>query len=86
MENRKYVIFNVTELNQIDFNQVSETGIDTVRKSLDGSLTFVKYDGDEVPSSVAGLLTKQGTYTYEEILTILSNTEWTDPNLDLYTK
>lgn len=86
MENRKYVIFNVTELPQIDFNQVSETGIDTVRKSLDGTLTFVKYDGDEQPSSVVELLTKQGIYTHEEILTILSNTEWTDPNLDLYTK
>jgi hypothetical protein len=86
MENRKYVIFNVTELNQIDFSQVSETGIDTVRKSLDNSLTFVKYDGDEMPSSVESLLTKVGIYNHEEILTILSNTEWTDPNLDLYTK
>jgi len=31
---RRFVIFNITELNQIDFNQVFETSIDTVRKSV----------------------------------------------------
>ena len=41
---RRFVIFNVTELNQIDFNQVFETSIDTVRKSVDETKTFVKYD------------------------------------------
>ena len=31
---RKYMIFNAVELNQIDFSQVEETSIDTVRKSI----------------------------------------------------
>ncbi len=30
---RRFVIFNVTELNKINFNQVFETDADTVRKS-----------------------------------------------------
>ena len=42
-ENRQFMIFNVSELNQIDFTQVLETSIDTVRKSLDGTKTFVKW-------------------------------------------
>ena len=42
--NRRFVIFNVTELPLIDFNQVYETSIDTVRKSVDGTQKFVKYD------------------------------------------
>ena len=41
---RRFVIFNVTELNQIDFNQVFETDPNTVRKSVDETKTFVKYD------------------------------------------
>lgn len=78
-ETREFMIFNVAELDQIDFTQVHETSIDTVRKSVDGTLTFVKWDG-EIPSSVAALITKQGPYTYQEILTILSGPEWTTPD------
>jgi len=75
-ENREFMIFSTTELDQIDFTQVHETSIDTVRTSLDETLTFVKWDG-ETPSSVDALTTKQGPYTYEEILTILQGPEWT---------
>ena len=76
--NRRFVIFNVTELNQIDFNQVFETAIDTVRKSVDETKTFVKYDMPQ-PSSVASLTTKSQEYTYDEMLNILSTPEWNKP-------
>ena len=79
-ENREFIIFNVSELNQIDFTQVLETSIDTVRKSVDQTKTFVKWDG-AMPECVNNLTTKEGPYTYDEILTILSKTEWTDPNI-----
>ena len=73
--NREFMIFNVSELPLIDFNQVHETSQDTVRRSVDATLTFVKWDG-AIPSSVEALTTKEGPYTYEEILTILSTPEW----------
>ncbi len=75
---RRFVIFNVTELSQIDFNQVFETDINTIRKSVDETKTFVKYDMPQ-PSSVAALTTKSVEYTYDEILQILSTSEWTPP-------
>lgn len=78
-ENRHFVIFDCTELGTIDFSQVEETSADTVRKSLDETQTFVKYDGD-MPSSVAALTTKSQEYSYDEILTILAGPDWTDPN------
>jgi hypothetical protein len=74
--NRQFMIFSVTELNQIDFTQVCETSIDTVRKSVDETKTFVKWDGEGIPTSVENLTTKEGPYTYEEILIILSTEEW----------
>jgi hypothetical protein len=77
-ENRRFVIFNVTEIPQIDFTQVYETDADTVRKSVDETKTFVKYDLPE-PSSVIALTTKSQEYTYDEILQILSTPEWTEP-------
>ena len=77
MEPKYYVIFNVSELDKIDFSQVFETSAETVRKSVDETLTFVKYATDEMPSSVASLDTKQGPYSHEEILAILNTPEWT---------
>lgn len=74
------MIFNVSELDTIDFTQVLETSAETVRKSVDGTKTFVKWNGAEIPSSVDALTTKEGPYTYEEILTILATEEWSDPN------
>ena len=82
-ENREFMIFNVSELPNIDFTQVLETSIDTVRKSVDQTKTFVKWDGVEIPSSVAALTTKEGPYTYDEILVILATPEWSDPNPNL---
>jgi hypothetical protein len=77
-DNRRYVIFDVSELNEIDFTQVLETSAETVRKSVDETKTFVKYEGEQ-PSSVAALTTKSQEYTHEEILAILATTEWTPP-------
>jgi len=76
MENRKYIIFNVSELDKIDFNEVQETSAGTVRKSVDETLTFVKYDSDEMPLSVSNLTTKQGPYTHNEIIEILNTPVW----------
>lgn len=79
---REFMIFNISELNLIDFTQVLETSINTVRRSIDGTKTFVKWDGNTIPSSVGSLTTKEGPYTYEEFLTILNSPEWTN-NIDL---
>ena len=79
-ENREFMIFNVSELDTINFNEVLETSADTVRKSVDQTKTFVKWEGSVIPPSVEALSTKQGPYTYTEILSILSTSEWTDPN------
>ena len=76
-EQRQFMIFNVSELELIDFSQVLETSIDTVRKSIDGIKTFVKWDGEIIPSSVDSLTTKEGPYTYTEIIDILNGPEWT---------
>jgi len=75
-ETRQFMIFNVSELTSIDFSQVLETSIDTVRKSVDNTLTFVKWNGETIPTSVNNLTTKDGPYTYAEIIEILSTEVW----------
>jgi hypothetical protein len=73
---RKYVIINADEVDSVDFSQVDETSADTIRYSVDGSKTFVKFDSDIIPSFLEG----KTQYSHSEILTILATDEWTDPN------
>ena len=74
-ENRKYVIFNTSETGSIDFSQVMETSVNTLRLNISGSQTFVKYEGSQ-PSSVAGLSSKSNEYTHTQILNVLTGSEW----------
>ena len=76
-ENRKYVIFNTSETGSIDFSQVMETSVNTLRLNISGSQTFVKYEGSQ-PSSVAGLSSKSNEYTHTQILNVLTGSEWSN--------
>lgn len=78
MNDQTYLILPTSELGKVDFNQISETSVDTVRKSIDLAKTLIKWVGDE-PSFVSTLVNVSGPYTHTEILSILSTTEWTNP-------
>jgi len=69
---RTYVIIDASEVSSVDFDQVAETSADTLRYSVDGTKTFVKYEGTQ-PFFLLG----KTEYTHEEILSILSGPEWT---------
>ena len=73
-----YIIINVSEIALVDFNEVMETSEDTVRLSVDGLETVIKWQGDE-PSFVSTLSSYEGPYTHEEILAIMATPEWSDP-------
>nr|QMP83415.1 MAG: hypothetical protein [Caudoviricetes sp.] len=75
---RNFIIFPTSELSKVDFSQVLETSAETARRSVDGSKTFVKWDGEQ-PEFVSTLENTEGPYTYEEILEILNGLEWTAP-------
>ena len=76
--NRIFMIFNVSELNQINFAQVLELSSETVRKSVNQTKTFVKWNG-ATPQCIIDLTTSEGPYTYEEMLVILDTPEWSEP-------
>ena len=59
------------EVASIDFSQVLQTSVDTLRYNNDGTKTFVKFEGD-TPSFLDG----KTQYTNEEILTELGKSEW----------
>tara|TARA_B100000073_G_scaffold249495_1_gene209726 strand:+ start:882 stop:1148 length:267 start_codon:yes stop_codon:yes gene_type:complete len=70
-DHRHWVIISASDVSNIDFTQVMETSADTMRFSVDGTLTFVKYEGD-MPSSVTACSSKSQEYSHSEILAILN--------------
>ncbi len=82
-EQRNFMIFSTSETGSIDFNEVLETSAETLRLSVDGSKSFVKWDGETVPTSVDNLTTKEGPYTHQQILTILTGSEWVDTSEEI---
>jgi len=72
-----YCITDASEVSSVDFDQVAETSADTLRYSLDGTKTFVKYEGTQ-PFFLLG----KTEYTHEEILSILSGPEWTSEEIN----
>ena len=68
---RKYVIIDAGEVSSVDFSQVTQTSASTLRYKLDGSQTFVKFEGS-TPSFLSG----KTQYTHSEIKTILQNSDW----------
>tara|TARA_Y100000385_G_scaffold50153_1_gene46940 strand:- start:430 stop:759 length:330 start_codon:yes stop_codon:yes gene_type:complete len=43
-ENRRWLVIPTSIIDDIDFNQVHESNADSLRKSIDETLTFVKYE------------------------------------------
>ena len=74
---KNYVIIDASEVSSVDFDQVAETSADTLRYSLDGAKTFVKYEGTQ-PFFLLG----KTEYTNEEILSILSGPEWASDEIN----
>lgn len=77
--NRKFYIFDVSQVDLIDFSQVLETSKDTLRLSMDGTKTFIKFDIVN-PNFLDTLTSKEGPYTYEEMLEILFTPFWSEGN------
>lgn len=69
---RKYVIIDASDVPSIDFDQVMERSAETLRYSLDGSQTFIKYEGTR-PSF---LDEDDIELTHAEILDVLSHADW----------
>ena len=51
-ETRRFVIFDCSEIDKIDFNEVNETSAEALRKNVSGTKTFVKYDVMVVESTI----------------------------------
>jgi hypothetical protein len=107
--NRRWIIIPTSLTGSIDFSQVVQNSVDSLRISVDGNYTFVKYDieiveqsynihhidadtGEDYTETIeAGVYGRPNIYspefteyTYEEMLSILSGTEWSNTENVVY--
>ena len=74
---KKYVIINKEMVEAVDFKQVIETSKSTLRYSLDGSKTILKFMG-KTPAFLEG----EKVYSHSEIIEQINNPDngWIDIN------
>ena len=80
-EERNFMIFNVSEINKINFDEVLESSAQWLRLSINEQKTFVKWDGNTIPTSIQTLTTSEGPYNYDEMITILNSSDWVTPSI-----
>ena len=75
-ENRKWVIITLADYTDEQLEELVSNAIQssssTLRKSLDGTLAILKWDGD-TPSAFSSMT----IYNHNQILTILKGSDWT---------
>ena len=87
-ENRRWLVIPTSIIDDIDFNEVLESKKESLRKSLDESLTFVKYTVnvvEDVTNTIeAGVYGRPSVYStdyteynHADILVLLGTDAWT---------
>ena len=66
-----YVIYEMSEIDKVDFTKVCETSENTLRLSANEEQTVLKFDG-VTPDFLVGLQ----QYNHSEILAIMETPEW----------
>ena len=70
----KYITFNLSEIDKINFGEILTSSRDTIRLS-NNNLGILKYMGT-MPESIQSLETKSMEYSHSEILDLLLIEEW----------
>ncbi len=76
---KTYAICNVaSDLENVDFKQVSQTTPDTVRKSIDTTQFVISYVS--TPTFISsGLVVPSSILNHEEALSLMKTSEWYQP-------
>ena len=80
MHNTKtYATINLTDIGLIDFSQVGETSVSTVRKSLDNTQFVIKWQEGYVPTFITDAsVIPLGTYDHHAILELMATGKWSE--------
>jgi hypothetical protein len=77
---RRYAVIYLTDLNLIDFSQIEQTSIETIRKSLDNTQFVIKWQEGYEPTFIAdGKVTPLQVLSHAECLELMATDKWSEP-------
>ena len=77
---RRYAVIYLTDLNLIDFSQIEQTSIETIRKSLDNTQFVIKWEDGYTPTFIMdNTVVPVGTYDHHAILELMATDKWSQP-------
>jgi len=77
---RTYATINLTDVGLIDFSQIGETSVSTIRKSLDDTQFVIKWEDGFTPTFITdGTVVPIETYDHHGILELMATPEWSEP-------
>jgi hypothetical protein len=72
-----YAIININDLDNVDFTQIGETSVDTIRKSLDETMFVIKWETE--PDFIKDdVVIPLQVLSYQECLELMNTSEWTN--------
>jgi hypothetical protein len=80
MINRTYAVIDLTDIDKIDFTQIGETSVFTIRKSIDDTQFVIKWVDGYTPTFITdGSVVPVETYNHAEILQLMATPAWSEP-------
>jgi len=80
IEDRRYAVINLTDLDLIDFSQIEQSSASTIRKSLDDTQFVIKWQEGYEPTFISdGKVTPLQVLSHAECLELMSTDKWSEP-------
>jgi hypothetical protein len=77
---RTYAVINLTDVGLIDFSQIGESSVSTIRKSLDDTQFVIKWQEGYIPTFISdSSVIPVETYDHHAILEEMATAEWSEP-------
>ena len=78
--NKTYAVINLTDVGLIDFAQIGESSVSTIRKSLDETQFVIKWEEGYIPTFITdGSVVPVSEYDHHAILQLMQTAEWSEP-------
>ena len=75
-----YAVINLADVGLIDFSQIGETSVSTIRKSIDDTQFVIKWEEGFIPTFITdGSVVPVETYDHHSILVLMQTSAWSEP-------
>ena len=82
--NKTYAVINLTDISLIDFSQIGESSVSTIRKSLDDTQFIIKWENGYIPIFITnGSVVPVSEYDHHAVLELMQTSAWSEPTPEL---